>query len=271
MNKQICKYSIIRFQPYPETEEFANIGIVLYGTASKRLEFRLLDGKQHARITHFFDHPMCKDVFVQTSKIIRAEIERIKRFLDETASADIDLYAELIRSREDIIRFSDSRVLFCIDPVATIDKLFAHYIHRSFIHEPAHEDKMKKQVRDLLDRSNLGEKYKEDTIGEHDKYEVRFPFVCQNTKQTVIKPIHFKHEKPSLLIDHGLSWLAKIQQLEKYRFIRPDEILFAYDAPDNIQSNLFAAFNAIKEQIEKEGVVMADIKCIDDIVKFAAT
>jgi len=29
-------------------------------------------------------------------------------------------------------------------------------------------------------------------IGEADKYEVRFPFVYKNTKQTVIKPIHFK-------------------------------------------------------------------------------
>lgn len=271
MNKQICKYSIIRFQPYPETEEFANIGIVLYATASKRLEFRLLDGKQHARITHFFDHPMCKDVFVQTRKIIRAEIERIKKFLDETVNVDVDLYAELIRCREDIIRFSDSRVLFCIDPVATVDKLFEHYIHRSFIHEPVHEEKMKKQVRDLLNHCNLGEKYKEGTIGEADKYEVRFPFVYKNTKQTVIKPIHFKHEKPSLLIDHGLSWLAKIQQLEKYRFIRPDEILFAYDAPDANQSSLFNAFNEIKGQIESEGIVMADINCNEDIVKFATS
>jgi hypothetical protein len=72
------------------------------------------------------------------------------------------------------------------------------------------------------------------------------------------------------LIDHGLSWLAKIQQLEKYRFIQPNEILFAYDAPDDSQSKLFAAFNEIKEQIESEGIVMADIKRNEDIVKFAA-
>jgi Protein of unknown function (DUF3037) len=270
MNKQICKYSIIRFQPYPETEEFANIGIVLYATASKRLEFRLLDSKQHARITDFFDHPMCKDVFVQTSKIIRAEIERIKRFLDETAGGDIDLYAELIRCREDIIRFSNSRVLFCTDPVATVEKLFDHYIHRSFIHEPGHEDKMKRQVRDLLDHRNLGKKYREGTIGEPDKYEVRFPFVSKAGEQKVIKPIYFRYEKPTPLIEHGNTWLSKIQQLKKYHFIRADEILFAYDAPDESQGNMFAAFNEIKEQIENEGVVMADIKNDEDIVKFAA-
>lgn len=270
MIKQVCKYSIIRFQPYPETEEFANIGIVLYATAAKRLEFRLLDSKQHARITHFFDST-CKDVFVQTSKILQAEIERIKNFLSETKGDEVDLYAELIRSREDIIRFSESRVLFSIDPVATIDKLFEYYIHRSFIHEPYHEEKMKKQVRDLLDHNSLGEKYKEAAIGEPNKYEVRFPFVSKIIRQTIIKPIHFKHEKPSQLIDHGLSWLSKIQQLEKYRFIQPDEILFAYDAPDVSQSNLFVAFNEIKEQIESEGIVMADIKQKGDIVKFATS
>jgi hypothetical protein len=269
MNKQVCKYSIIRFQPYPETEEFANIGIVLYATASKRLEFKLLESKQHARITHFFE-PLSRDVFVQTSKIIHAEIDRIKKYLDETR-ADVDLYAELIRRREDIIRFSESRVLFCTDPAAAVNELFEHYIHRSFAHEPGHEEKMKRQVRDLLEHYNLGEKYREGVIGEPDKYEVKFPFVAKNKKQTVIKPIHFKHEKPSQLIDHGLSWLSKIQQLEKYLYIQPDEILFAYDAPDDDQGALFAAFNEIKDQIVKEGIEMADINGKEKIIKFAAS
>ena len=266
MNKQICKYSIIRFQPYPETEEFANI--VLYATASKRLEFKLLDSKQHARITNFFD-PACKDVFVQASKIIQSEIHRIKTFLNERTVYDVDFYEELIRTREDIIRFSNSRVLFCTDLVKSVDKLFDHYINHSFIHEPGYEEKMKKQVRDLLDRSNLGEKYREGIIGEADKYGVSFPFVRKIGKQLVIKPIHFKQEKPSLLINHGISWLAKIQQLEKRDFIKPNRILFAYDAPEESQVNLFNAFNEIKAQIESEGIVMADIKNNHQIIDFA--
>jgi hypothetical protein len=96
-------------------------------SSSNAYSSALLDSKQHIRITHFFD-PVCKDVFVQTSKIIRAEIERIKKLLDETAAVDVDFYGELIRCREDIIRFTDSRVLFSIDPVATVEKLFEHYI-----------------------------------------------------------------------------------------------------------------------------------------------
>lgn len=263
MNKQVCKYSIIRFQPYPETEEFANIGIVLYATAAKRLEFRLLDSKQHARITDFFD-PSCKAALVQTAKMVR-----LQAYLAEQASDGADMYADLTRSREDIVRFSNSRVLFCTDPAATVDTLFAHYINRSFIREPSHEDRMKRQVRDLLERYNLGEQYKEGIIGEADKYEVRFPFVCQASKKTIIKPIHFKHEKPSQLIDHGLAWLGKIQQLRKYHFIKPDDILFTYAAPNADQAKLSEAFYDIKSQIESEGIAMTDINRPEFIVDFA--
>jgi hypothetical protein len=48
--------------------------------------------------------------------------------------------------------------------------------------------------------------------------------------------------------------------IRKVSFSPSDEVLFAY----------YDAFNEIKEQIETEGVVMADIKRNDDIVKFAA-
>lgn len=130
---------------------------------------------------------------------------------------------------------------------------------------------MKKQVRDLLESYHFSERYKEGTIGKPDKYEVRFPFISRRVRQAIIKPIHFRHDKPSLLIDHGLAWLAKVQQLEKHRFIKPDEILFAYDAPDISQSNLFDAFNEVKEQIERQGILMADIKSEKDIVKFASS
>jgi len=266
MKKQVCKYSIIRFQPYPETEEFANIGIVLFVPATKRLEFRLLDSKHHARITNFFDS-VCKPTFIQTSKVLRAEIERIKGFMGHT---DIDLYSELVREREDIIRFSGNRALFCSDPVAMVNQLFEHYVHRSFLTEPGYEDKMKRQVRDLLNKYKLGEQYKEGRIGEEDKYEVNFPFINLAAKQSIIKPIHFKHTKPSQLIDHGLSWLGKIQQLHKLGFIAPEQVLFAYKAPDDNQKKLYDAFSEIKIQIEGGGIVMEDVNNQGEIVRFAS-
>jgi len=193
--------------------------------------------------------------------------ERIKGFISKT---DIDLYSELIRDREDIIRFSGNRALFCSDPVATVDQLFEHYVHRSFLSEPGYEEKMKKQVRDLLNQYQLSEQYKEGRIGEEDKYAVKFPFINQVTKRTIIKPIHFKHDKPSQLIDHGLTWLGKIQQLHKLGFITPDQFLFTYNAPCENQKKLYDAFSEIRQQIENEGIFMTNVDNQDDIVRFAS-
>ena len=60
-----------------------------------------------------------------------------------------------------------------------------------------------------------------------------------------------------------------MQQLERYSFICPEHILFAYDAPDVGNDTLYPAFSEIKRQIEQSGVVMADSKNENDIVSFA--
>jgi hypothetical protein len=270
MNRQVCKYSIIRFQPFPETEEFANIGVVLFATASKRLEFKLLDSRHHKRITDFFDHPLVKDSFSQTIKMIDVEIERIKNNFDEILGANFDRYADLIRSREDIVRFSDSRVLFSNDPAITVNQLFDHYVNRSFVRAPSYEEKMRKQVRNLLVNHNLGDLYKEAVVGDIHKYKATFPFVHKGEQQKVIKPIQFLHNEPTALIDHGREWLTKVEYLKKYNFIQPEQVLFAYTAKKPSEQSLFDPFDEVMDLASKLGVAMVDLSASGDIVRFAS-
>ena len=127
MNKIKCNYSIIRFLPYTETGEFANIGIVLYIPASQRLVYKLLNPEQHERITNFFKL-INKSVFSDTLQIILAELERIKNFLSQNNTNEVNLYNELIRPREDIIRYSENRVLLSTEPYIKVDDLFKDYV-----------------------------------------------------------------------------------------------------------------------------------------------
>lgn len=53
MNKIPCQYAIVRFTPFVETGEFANVGIVLFAPRQKSLLFKLVT-KRYARITGFF-------------------------------------------------------------------------------------------------------------------------------------------------------------------------------------------------------------------------
>jgi hypothetical protein len=268
MNRQVCKYSIIRFQPFAETQEFANIGVVLFATGSKRLVCRLLESRQHKRITDFFD-PLNKDVFGSAVKIVRAEIERIQKFYEFGGRVDANLYAELTRSREDIVRFSDSRVLFCDDPITQAEKLFEHYVQRSFAIEPGYEEKMRKQLKDLLVCHNLGDVYKQAVIGDADKYKVTFPFVRKIDHRKAIKPIQFLHDDPTAMIDHGREWLSKVELLSRFKFIDPEEVLFAYKTKAPNEEAEFDPFDEVRRMAEKLGVSMIDMAASDEIVKFA--
>lgn len=267
MNRQVCKYSIIRFQPFAETGEFANIGIILYVPNSKQLLFKLLSAKECGRMTEFFK-PLKREIYTESIQIIRAELERIKKLLMQLSKTEIDLYDELIRPREGIIGYSEHRVLFSTQLHKTLEDLFEHYVQHSFAHKEEHEEEMRKRVRALLNEQNLAENFKDGMIGDEKKYSVRLPFVNQQ-RQAAIKPIHFTHTDANKLIEHGLLWLGKIQQLERYGFIRAEDVLFVYRPPETDQGILFTAFTDICSQIEESGVVMTNIIQPEKITWFA--
>ena len=257
MNRQVCKYSIICFQPFVETGEFANIGIVLYVPNSKQLLFKLLSTKECGRITEFFK-PLKREVYTETIQIIRTELERIQKLATEISKLEIDLFDELIRPREGIIRFQPNRVLFSTNCDETLEELFGHYVRRSFAHKEEHEEEMRKRVRALLKEHSMDESFKEGLIGDETKYSVRLPFISQQ-REAAIKPIHFTHPDSNKLIEHGLSWLGKVQQLDRYGFIKPDKVMFVYRPPETKRGVLFEAFSDISKQIQEAGVLMIPI------------
>jgi len=267
MNRQIAQYSIIRFQPFTETEEFANIGIVLYLPKSKELYFKLRSAKEYGRICQFFE-PLDKKIYIHSLEIIQDELERLQSYGQEAGNNYVNFYDELIRVREDIIQYSHSRVLFTTNVKDTLDNLFYQYVHRSFAYKAGFEDVMQKRIKTLLEASSLNKAFTKGSIGNESIYNVVLPFVNKITN-SAIKPIHFQHKQPNQLIEHGSMWLSKIQQLKRHDFIQPHQVLFAFQKPEQTQGVLFNAFNDIKEQIEEFGIIMSDINDTDHIMHFA--
>lgn len=266
MNRQICKYSIIRFQPFVETEEFANVGIVLYVPMTRQLHFKLLSAREHERITHFFK-PLNREIYTSAIQIIRAELEHIQNLLTKSVNTKMDLYDELIRPREDIIQYSKNRVLFSANVTKTVEDLFEYYVKHEFAYKENYEEEMKKRIQNLLKTCGFEKKFKDGYVGDENKYKVHLPFVNANA-QAAIKPIHFKHPDPHQLIEHGLNWLIKITQLKRYGFIEPQNILFTYNPPEKQSVKLFNAFSDVQNQIEDAGILMADINEDNSITQF---
>lgn len=127
--KYACQYAIARFLPYAETDEFVNVGIVLTCPQTGYFDFKL--ATDPGRINTFFagiDTEIFQNVCLSFSK----ELSRIRTML--TPPTDLALakhmFAEVIRPRESIMRFSPMRVVLTDDPVTELNGLFEHYITR---------------------------------------------------------------------------------------------------------------------------------------------
>ena len=265
--KQACKYNIIRFQPYAETQEFANIGVVLYAPKTGQFTFKLLPQNTHGRITRFFSK-LDKTVLQDTLAILKGELKRIQEMSLEYGNFN-QLYDELVRPREGIIQYSSHFARLTENPLVTTNELFEHYVHHSFTNEAGHEERMRVSITQLLKTQDLAGRYKRASLGV-DYYEVALPFVHQNaTKPAVIKPIHFQHADSTKLFDHGLQWLTKMDQLFRMKVTTADNVLFTFQAPTPKEGKIHDAYKKVSEQIMGAGISMVDINDRTAIAEFA--
>ncbi len=266
--KQPCKYNIIRFQPYAETQEFANIGIVLYAPTTKTFVFKLLPPRQHGRITRFFD-TLDKRIFQDAVTLIHEELTRIQTMLPTFTRPDA-LYNGLVQPREDIVYYSEHYTRFTKNPVATMAERFEYYVQHRFTQQKGHEKRMQERITQLLQTHNLAQHFKQQKIGNK-HYEVHFPFVTNKKikeKIAIIKPIHFRHTDSKKLMNHGIHWIGTMNQLFRYQLATPERTLFSYKAPDTTEGLLFDAFEDIKTQIEDRGIQLLSIDHQDETLAF---
>ncbi len=73
-----CHYAIVRFTPFIETGEFANVGVVMFAPGVRFFAFRLMVNR-YARISNFFEG--------LDPKVFKASISSLREEMD---SACID-------------------------------------------------------------------------------------------------------------------------------------------------------------------------------------
>ena len=265
--KQACKYNIIRFQPYAETKEFANIGVVLYTPKTGDFVFKLLPQNTYGRITSFFSK-LDKTILQDTLRLLKGEFDRVQKMALDYKDFD-NIYDELVRPREGVIQYSEPSARLTENPTDTINTLFEHYVHHSFANKAGHEEQMRTSITQLLTTHNLSSRFKRASLGS-DYYEVALPFVNSNgSEPSIIKPIHFKHTDSTKLFDHGLQWLTKMDQLFRMEVTTADNVLFTYKAPAHQDGKIYDAYKKVSEQIKESGITMIDIESKADIAEFA--
>ena len=265
--RQACKYNIVRFQPYAETKEFANIGVILYAPKTGEFLFKLLPQNTYGRITSFFSK-LDKTILQDTLNLLKGEFGRVQKMAFDYKDFGT-LYDEVVRPRDGLVQYSERSARLTENPLETVNALFEHYVHHSFTNKAGHEEQMRASITQLLSTHNLSSRFKRASLGS-DYYEVALPFVHKNgDKPSVIKPIHFKHADSTKLFDHGLQWLNRMGQLFRMDVTTADNVLFTYKAPEHQEGKIYDAYERISEQIKESGITMIDIESKADIAEFA--
>lgn len=275
MNKVAYQYTIVRFAPFVETGEFANVGIVMFSPKTKYFAFELKTGR-YGRITKFFDE-LDRKFYLHTIQPLKEELQRINDLLDSdgfnNTAVSQQLFDELIRPRETIVRFSEPRVVLADNPVQKIRDLFAYYVERNFVTKEYVEKTLEKGIGACLKQAQLDLRFQRLDVGDGE-YQANFPFVEQknNRPVKVIKPLHLGQDKPSKIIDHGGQWLFRLEELKR-RECLPEKVLLTVAGPENA-----TAVDALKRQsayqdtvarLEDTGVEVTQYRDQERILNFA--
>ena len=183
--KFVCRYAIVRFAPYVETEEFANVGVVLLCPHAKYFGYKLID-RSIARVTAFFDE-LDVNVFRNARRDFGKELERIGGLI-EHAFAGTNLqgpdlsfaglaFDELAKPRDSIMYVSEPRTVLANDPAEQLADLFDRYVARTFATTRTYQERViQKRIAAMLVSADLKRLYKEQDVGDVN-YHARFPFV----------------------------------------------------------------------------------------------
>ena len=275
VKKLACQYALLRFRPFVETGEFANVGVVLMAPEACFFGFRLL--KRYGRITQFF-HQLDRKIYLNGKELFTEELERFSGNLRRMAldgrkrEADLalarNLFAELVRPREALLQFDEQRIALAVDPKAKLNALYEHYVERNFVTKEYQERLLESTVRKLLFHARLGNNYRQEKIG-NDDFAVNFPFVhmADGKAERIIKPLYLDQGDSTKILTHGGQWVDKVRRLRK-RNALPDNVLFPVTAPSPSVKH-FEAFEEIRDDLQKESIQVVPANDDKLILQFA--
>ena len=272
-----CHYAIVRFMPFVETGEFGNVGIVLFSPTARYFGFKLL-GQRYSRITNFFEQLDTK-LFRASMHATQAELQRVSDMLKGLGTdrrlkaldreAAVSVWQEILKPRESMVRFSDSRLAMAGDPQTKLGELYAYYVERNFATKEYQEKLMERGVRSFLKEAHLHEAFHEHRIG-NEEYNAMFPFVqlVNDSPIKVIKPLRLDHSESARVIDHGGQWRVRVEALRK-RNLLPAKVLFAVNGDTAGESALARARREVVASLIDLGVQVQPASDRQAVIEFA--
>lgn len=272
-----CRYALVRFMPYAQTGEFANVGVVLMSQSARFFGCRMLD--RVGRITAFFDE-LDVGVYKRARDTFRDEITRVgemaqRAFIGAVNGPSIDFanfaFDEIVKPRQAIIYADTHRAVLANDPAEKLNELYEHYVGRSFVTPVYQERIVEQRVRSILRAADLQIAYQARVLGTG--YKAKLPFVRVNEDGVavkLIKPLDLGQDDPTRLYDHGWEWVGRVKKLQRDGELRGDA-LFAVRPPQQNFGASASAFADLKQEFERAGITTSNDDDREKILEFATS
>lgn len=266
--KNLVRYSVIRFMPFAEIQEFANVGVVVHVPHTGNLLFKLAS-KRFTRVSQFFDD-LDGQLYSNAIEMFTAELQRVQVFSQGMRGKELaDFMDEVTRQREGFLTFSETAAFLTNKSLELVlHELFEQYVGRSFNTKEHRETLLVKKIKDQLDRVTEHKFRKIKLNANYISFEL--PLVANDSFTTkAIKPLSFHHDKPLKLIDHGEFWISRVKHLLSSNTLHANNFLFAIDRPEYKDKNLDAAFKSLFDDMTSLGVKVYDANDLCSIENFA--
>ncbi|GAB3235056.1 DUF3037 domain-containing protein [Pseudaeromonas pectinilytica] len=266
-------YAIVQFRPYLETEEFANVGVVLCAPKAGYFDY-IIEQKRFKRLTEFFME-LPRELPKNATQYIANELDRVKEFSFCTNQESLKrLFLETTKHREGIIRYSDVRAgIVSEEPAVKLKKLFEHHVNHSFVSKISPNDRLEAATRQILEQHNLAHIYKHCDITDTDglvKASVPFTHQQDGLFFRIIRPLSLEFETPSAIVDVGDKWVNRFKRLFDFNVLKPDAVVMPLAFPASKDRVIVNAVNTVFGDIERAGIKPIDATDTETLVNLAS-
>jgi hypothetical protein len=266
-------YAVVQFRPYRETEEFANVGVVLCAPKAGFLDYRI-ETTRFSRVTGFFSELDVK-LPRMVAKFVSDELQRVQEMSLHLGSPDstLRLFHEATKAKEGLIYFSQAKpALVDGDLAEYLEKLYEHYVHHSFAKQPSATEKLEAAVRQLLEQNDLRKYYKAADLGDPmGLVKAKVPFIHQEDGRA-IRPLSFIFGRPTpnKIVDEAEQWASRFKRLFGAGVLAPERVLVPIELPSHENLVLIPAINEVRRVFEEHSVRTIPAADTDQLLSFAA-
>jgi len=244
--KVAMKYAVLRFMPYPETGEFANVGILCASSKLNKIEYRLAV-KPPKRIGQFFNH-LDKSVYKTALSALDNELALIKANVERGLVSSADAFALLTKPKATILGFDTPRTCLADGLLSLVETAYDDLVEHEFARNDSYEVILNRRVKQFIGSLELATPFVRKTLKKGD-WGVQFDLV-QHSSETdvnkIIKPLFFDFSDEKKCIDHIDAWNSKFRRLDRYKLL-PKDRLIPIELNDQSEESFDEVFTEFKE------------------------